>query len=115
MSKVIKTIVKPFLALFVFPAVGVLVIVKKVVVALPLKNQHQKLDKLNHAKRKLYALVFNPYRICNGIRPNLLALHNTSGASIERCHEIIRAKRQRAAEENRGDETRENKDSGTTE
>lgn len=112
MKKVLKMIAKPILALFVFPAVGVLAIVKKVVVALHLKNQHKKLAKLNKATLKLYALVFNPYRICNGIRPNFLALHNPSAANIEKCHEMFLAKRQRAAEGDRGDYVRGKRSSG---
>lgn len=115
MKRVVKTIFKPFLVLFVFPAVGVLAIVKKVVVALHLKNQHKNLAKLNKATLKLYALVFNPYRICNGIRPNFLALHNPAAANIEKCHEMFRAKRQRAAEGDRGDYTTWNRSSGTME
>ena len=104
-----------FLALFVFPAVGVLAIVKKVVVALHLKNQHKELAKLNKATLKLYALVFNPYRICNGIRPNFLALHNPSAANIEKCHEMFLAKRQHAAEDGRGVHSCEKRSSDTKE
>lgn len=98
MKRVLKTVFKPILVLVVCMAIGVLLFLKKMIVLLHVKWQYKNLDKLDEAIRKLYTFVFNPYRISNGIRPNLMVAHKPSAFDMEQCHNLIRMNKQQFSE-----------------
>lgn len=84
-----KSIFKPFVVAFAMIGIGVLSVVKKTIVKLKIKPQYKNIAKLDAAKKRLYRLVFNPYRITNGIRPSWLSTGDDPIANINKCHEMI--------------------------
>ena len=94
--KTLKRLFKPFLYVIVFVGVGVITLAKKAVLFFKIKPQYTNLVKLENAKAKLYSLVFNPYRICNGIRPVCAQKSAAPLSDLAQCHEIIRQKRHNA-------------------
>lgn len=94
--KNLKNILKPFYAIFIFLAIGFISLVKKGILVFKIKPQYKNIEKLSCIIQKLYSLVFNPYRISNGIRPSFGNNFNVSFSDIERCHEIIHQRRQEA-------------------
>ncbi len=98
MMKFIKSVFKPFRAVIILIAIGFLSVLKKAILAFGTNAQCKNVVKLDQVIRKMYALVFNPYRVCNGIRPNLVYNHKPSAFDIEQCHQFIQSKKQASAE-----------------
>lgn len=85
----VKSIFKPFVVAIAMIAIAFFAVVKVSIVKLKIKSLYKYVAKLDTAKKRLYRLVFNPYRISNGIRPVWMAAANDPIADINKCHEII--------------------------
>lgn len=94
--KTLKSIFKPLIVVLVFAGIGCIALAQKGVKLFKLKVLYKHLVNLEETKKKLYSLVFSPYRISNGMRPKCLPKTTMSLAELERCHELIQQKRQRA-------------------
>lgn len=94
--KVFKFMLKPFYAFPVLLAIGFLRIVKKGMVVLKIKSRQRKICKINNLIYKLQSIIFNPFRISNGIRPQLCKEPQYSAADLEKYHEIFVQRRQKA-------------------
>lgn len=92
--KILKKVFKPMYAWAILLAIGLVIVAKKAIFAFNIESQYKNVCKLNKAAQKMYALVFNPYRISNGIRPSFEGYHQSGMSDIEMCHQIIHQKRQ---------------------
>lgn len=94
--KKLKSIFKPLIVVGVFIGVGCVAFAKKSIMVFKIKPLYKHLVKFEDAKKKLYSVVFSPYRISNGMRPKCLPKASISLSELEYCHELIQQKRQRA-------------------
>ena len=94
--KALKKIFKPLVVVYVFAGVGCIAVLKHTIMFFKIKSQYKAIVKLNAAKRKLYSLVFNPYRISNGFRPACMQVQPLTLSELERCHQIIQQEKQHA-------------------
>lgn len=96
MMRVFKMLFKPILAIVIFVVVGVLLTFKKSICFFHIKAFYKNIAKLDNTVLKLYSVVFNPYRICNGFRPNTAMVRKPSPSDIEVCHQIVQSKKQQS-------------------
>ena len=94
--KTLKRVLKPFYTAVALLGVGCLAVIKNGIVVLKIKSQYKNIHKINSCIQKLYSIIFNPYRICNGIRPGFWSEHQCSAADLEKCHELFLKRRQEA-------------------
>lgn len=87
--KFAKNVFKPFVKLYAALGVGVVSVIKCMITGLKVKPLYKHLWKLDNAKRKLYRLLFNPYRISNGMRPTWMTASANPAADIQHCHEMV--------------------------
>ena len=80
---------KPVVVLYAMIGVAVLFVCRKLILKLKLKPMYTCITKLEAARKRLYRLVFNPYRIGNGIRPAWINTIENPAADINKCHEMI--------------------------
>lgn len=96
----LKKILKPLYIVPVVLGIGFLTLVKSLLAASKLKSRYRYISRINNYKNNLYTLVFNPYRICNGIRPNLRSAKQPSAKDLEELHKAIVLKRGEKNNEN---------------
>ena len=89
----LKKILKPLYIIPVVLGIGVLALVKNLFTTSKLKSRYRYISRINNYKNNLYTLVFNPYQIGNGIRPNLCSAKQPSAKDLEELHEAIVLKR----------------------
>ena len=92
-----------FKKIYAIVGIGLILFAKKCVLTLKIKRQYKNLGKFDNALAKFNGMLFNPYRISNGLRLNF-GMQNNNATSIsrenlERCHEIISRKRQNESKE----------------
>lgn len=92
-----------FKKIYAIVGIGLTLFAKKCVLTFKIKRQYKNLGKLDNALAKFHGMLFNPYRISNGLRPTFgMQKCNTTTISrenLERCHEIISQKRQNESKE----------------
>ena len=83
--------------------ISLVLLAKKSVLAFKIKRQYKNLGKLDNALAKFHGILFNPYRISNGLRPTFGIQSNKptgiSRENLDKCHEIISQKRQNESKE----------------
>lgn len=89
-----KKIFKPVIVVCVFVAIGVTLLCKKGILTFKIKSLYKHICKMNESIQKMYAKVFNPYRIPNGIRPGVVAFHEDSVPDVATCHNLIKQRKQ---------------------
>lgn len=94
--KTLKRVLKPFYAAVALLGVVCLAAVKKGITVFKIKSQYKNIRNLNLCTQRLYSVVFNPYRISNGIRPGFWCNHQYSASDLEKCHELFMKRRQGA-------------------
>lgn len=92
-----------FKKMYALVSVGFVLLAKKCILTFKIKRQYKNLGKLDNALAKFHGMLFNPYRISNGLRPTF-GIQKSNAATIsrenlERCHEIISQKRQNESKE----------------
>lgn len=92
-----------FKKIYAIVGIGLTLFAKKCVLTLKIKRQYKNLGKFDNALAKFNGMLFNPYRISNGLRPTF-GIQNNNATSIsrenlERCHEIISKIRQNESKE----------------
>ncbi len=92
-----------FKKIYAFVGVGFVLLAKKCVLFFKIKRQYKNIGKLDNTLAKSHSMLFNPYRISNGLR-HTFDMQKTNATSIsrenlERCHEIISQKRQNESKE----------------
>ncbi|MBE6814223.1 MAG: hypothetical protein E7522_02115 [Ruminococcaceae bacterium] len=92
-----------FKKIYALAGVSFVLLAKKCVLTFKIKSQYKNLGKLDNAIAKYHGMLFNPYRISNGLRPTF-GIQKSNATSIsrenlERCHEIISQKRQNESKE----------------
>lgn len=92
-----------FKKMYAVLGISLVLLAKKCVLTLKIKRRYKNLGKLDNALAKFNGMLFNPYRISNGLRPTFgMPKNNTTSISrenLERCHEIISQKRQNESKE----------------
>lgn len=92
-----------FKKMYALVSVGFVLLAKKCILTFKIKRQYKNLGKLDNALAKFHGMLFNPYRISNGLRPTFgIQKSNSTSISrdnLERCHEIISQKRQNESKE----------------
>ena len=92
--KNLKRVFKPVRVVVALLAVVCLTIVKKGLVMFKIKSQYKNIAKINSLIQRFYSVIFNPYRISNGIRPQIWnSCIQTSPCDIEKCHEYFLQRR----------------------
>ena len=94
--KMLKSVLKPFSVAGAWFGIAGLTLVKKCIVAFKLKSQYKYIHAINQQIQKLYRVIFNPYRISNGMRPCVQSEYKYSAADLERCHQLFVNRRQEA-------------------
>lgn len=94
--KTLKCVLKLFSVAGACFGVAGLTLVKKSILVFKLKSQYKNLRAINQQIQKLYRVIFNPYRISNGLRPCLQGEYRYSAADLERCHQLFVNRRQEA-------------------
>lgn len=92
-----------FKKMYALVGIGFVLLAKKCILTFKIKRQYKNLGKLDNALAKFHGMLFNPYRISNGLRPTF-GIQKSNATSIsrdnlERCHEIISQKRQNESKE----------------
>lgn len=85
----VKKFFKPVVVLYAMIGIAVLFVCRKLILNLKLKPMYACITKLEAARKKMYRLIFNPYRIANGIRPAWINIIEDPAADISKCHEVI--------------------------
>lgn len=94
--KAVKAVLKPFIVVSALLGVGVLIVVKVLIAPVRAKFRYKFTMKVDRQIQKLYAVVFSPYRISNGIVPRRAVEYKYSASDLEKCHEIFLKRRQEA-------------------
>ena len=92
-----------FKKIYAIVGIGLTLFAKKCVLTFKIKRQYKNLGKLDNALAKFHGMLFNPYRISNGLRPTFGIQSNKptgiSRENLDKCHEIISQKRQNESKE----------------
>lgn len=72
--KFAKKTFKPLVIFYALVGLALIAAARYAILKLSISSQYKQLGKLSAAKNRLYRLIFNPYRIPNGIRPAVMPL-----------------------------------------
>ena len=92
--KTLKSVLKPFSVAGAWFGIAGLTLVKKGILTFKLKSQYKNIRAINQQIQRLYRVIFNPYRISNGLRPCLQGEYRYTAADLERCHQLFVDRRQ---------------------
>lgn len=87
--KFVKRMFKPVIVLAALIGVGVVCFMKYAIIKARIRPLYKRIGQLNATKARLYRLVFNPYRISNGIRPSFTSKNMDGATNIAFCHELF--------------------------
>lgn len=84
-----RSVFRPFVMLYAAVGVAALSFGRFVIRKAKIKPLYKHAGKMDAAQKRLCRLLFNPYRISNGIRPTWRLGDMDPMTDIQRCHEIV--------------------------